>query len=295
MSSVDLNKRPDIPPHDPTSNISTEKNSSGSSKIVIGCITVAIVLVLVLIGIVIFLGHTVIDKITDIFSEEEEMRTIVTPDGEATVPKSAVSDFYDAVSASDPAAMSGLLAEYPSLAYLQEAIYPELDRVILHGTPEMVSVMLDSGVEIDDRFLYEPRVFVDYTYQYALENYFARRTKSGDGSDELLMVEYVIDHGAMLEYGYADDELEIKNAYGEGSGKLHQPNALFSAAQWICKDGELSQSDVEMIDYLVQTGIDLDTKNSQDESAAEYFRSSAEEQGISENAEFKKIEKALNK
>ena len=207
------------------------------------------------------------------------MTFITTPTGVAEVPSKKLEEFFNAVNDEDAAAMNSILNEYPAIIYEQEAIYPELDRVILHSSPEMVQVMLDQGAKIDDRFQYESREFKEYSFQYSLENYFKRHEIISDGSKELQMVEFLIDNGALTEYGYSEDGWKRINSYGDTVG-YHQPNALFSAAAWICEDGAFTQTDKKLIELLIDSGIDTKIKNKYGETVKEYFEKNIESNDI---------------
>lgn len=254
-------------------NVSGLSEEKPSKKKPVWCIAGVLVIVLVII-IVCAISHAVAKD------DEAGVEHITTPSGVEEIPSKKLEAFFDAVDERDLDAMNELLDEYPFLIYEQGVLYPELDDVILRGTPEMVQAMLDHGAVIDDRFLYEPRVFAEYTYQYSLENYLNRYYKSDVEGEALIMVRFLIDNGAKTVYEYDDIGWEITNVYGDKIVGYHQPNALFSVVDQICKNKELTEEDAELIKLILDTGIDTKVKNHDGETAAEYFRKNVESNDI---------------
>ena len=159
--------------------------------------------------------------------------------------------------------------------------------------------MLDHGAKPDDPFCYEPRHFSEYTFRYTLENYFERHKPSAEdpsGKSELEMVQLLIDNGALTTYGYSGDDVYISNSYGEKTENYHQPNALFSAAGWVCSDSLLTQDEVRLIQTIAASGADPSAENIGGKTAAAYFEESAAENGIEKGSEnYDAIVSALTK
>ncbi len=260
----------------------------------IGCIAGFLVIPLIIAGAVFYLMHYIKEN------EVEQVEFVTTPTGDVEIPKDDYTAFYDAVAASDTAAMNEQLDKHPELIYIQGALYPMLDQVVLHCSPDAVQVMLDHGAKLDDRFLYEPRSFKEYTYQYTLENYFNRHKLSGEdpsGSAELEMVTFLLGNGAVTVYGYSGDDKNISNLYGDKVVGSHQPNALFDAAAWVCSDGALTSNDAAIVKLIADSVKDTSAENEDGKTASEYFEASALEAGISDSSspEYKEITSALGK
>lgn len=275
MSNINLNKDNNTTNIPPAAGVPAgggfefaEKKPPKNGRLLLGFVAALVVIFALAVGGLIYGIYSVYSQLKTV--DEPQVTRITTPDGVTEVPSEALEAFFDAVKAQDTTAMTSILDEYPAIIYEQQALYPEIDDVILHGTTEMVQIMLDCGVKLDDRFQYEPREFVEYSYSYSLENYFNRHKKSGDGTRELAMVSFLIDNGALTTYGYSGDALARKNAYGDTVG-YHQPNALFSAAAWVCEDNELTSADKELIERIIAAGVDTSAKNAYGETVREYF------------------------
>lgn len=176
--------------------------------------------------------------------------TIETPTGKTRIWESVVEEYEDALENRDIDELSELLEKYPDIVYY----YDVNSRGILeYGMAtcniEMMELGLQYGAEFDSKIIYDHLIFEGScslffeNLGYRCEEY---EYTLGETDDEILeTVKFMLDNGADMESGEASCE----------------DNFLYIAINWMLEeDYYISEKDMELILYIVESGCPLDTQ-----------------------------------
>ena len=187
--------------------------------------------------------------------------TIQKPDGsEFKIIETEAYAFSNAITNKDIEAVQSLLGKYPDLVYYKgingQCAADEASTTLDIG---LTRIILDHGGQFDGEFEHR-----DSIYNYSLEYFFS--TVMGVRSSKEIndMVKFMLDNGAQVNF----------------EDKSH-PNALFRAVWYIVADGSVDDTDIELLQMLIDHGASISEKST-DYYPKEFLEMVAEQYGISD-------------
>ena len=246
------------------------QNDGNRAKTILIVISLTALMVLSLMA---FLAGKVVTGIKDFFAEPVE--TVSTPDGEVEIEEGVEGEFYDALFKNDPAGLDALLTDHPYMIYYKNGgIGSMIDRTAKECSVELVQTALDHGAKFDDPFMLE-----DNTCKYSMESFFRyvsdRTVKISPNRDVNGIIGGMIENGAAVEFEYPEEERILGGENDVIKVRDHSPNALFYAAEWVCRDKVFDEKDAELIKMLVDAGASTDEKDTEGHTAKECFEDDA--------------------
>lgn len=176
--------------------------------------------------------------------------TIETPTGKVRIWESVVEEYEEALENRDIGILSELLEKYPDIVFY----YDVNSRGILeYGMAtcniELMKIGLKYGAEFDSEIIYDHLIYEGScslffeNLGYRCEEY---EYTLGEVSDDMLeTVKFMLENGADIESGESSCE----------------DNFLFITINWILEeDYYISEKDMELILYIVESGCPLDTQ-----------------------------------
>lgn len=167
---------------------------------------------------------------------------VETPDGNIfPIIETDAYAFSEAIHNTDIVTVEKLLDKYPELVYYKGINgQSPADEASVTLDINLVQTILDHGGRFDGEFEHS-----DSIYDYSLEYFFSELigTPSSDAIND--MAEFMLNNGAAVEF---DDNTH--------------PNALFRAVWYICADGSIQDTDIDLLRLLIDHGASITESNS---------------------------------
>lgn len=200
-----------------------------------------------------------------------EKTSFKTPNGVSYIPEIKLEQFERSMSNAET--LEKLLRRYPDLIYYGfENGEDSLNRAAASDNIEACKLFIKYGASFDNEYSLEY-----LTHSNALEHYFKSVGYSRGNEQTVDTVGFMIENGAAVNY---PDNSE-------------NPNALFSAIEWVTDDTMVDTAEVNLIRLLIDSGADTKAVNSNDKTPLELFKSCEEGYDMYENDNTKEIEKIL--
>lgn len=168
---------------------------------------------------------------------------IETPTGEVKIRQSKINAYKEYLSERNLDGMRELLDEYPEIVYYQDVNRVTLlDYGMYHTDIEMMKLAMEYGAVFDDPLTYEHLTFAN-----SFDSFFQRLDYPNQGDegfhkqgvvteDILETVEFMIEHGADLEYDGISNQI-YDNFYEE-------------ASDWVSEDYVMDELDSRLLELI---------------------------------------------